>query len=275
MNYNIERFNYQVIGDQAPEKLVFLHGIMGQGKNWRSIAKHFSRKFQCLIYDQRGHGHSVHPETDYGLKDYAEDLKAILEGLAWGDPIHLVGHSMGGRVAVQFASLHPELLKSLVIVDIGPTSDWASMQGILDKLNFVPTPFADRAQAREFMETQFLSKFPNPMVMEFFYSNLEQKEDGGWDWIFEPAAIRQSLEASRVLDFWAEFHGLSMPTLLLRGEKSPDFKQEDFEKVVANNPHIRGEVVPGAGHWVHAEQPRKTISLMENFFQMDVGLIEC
>ena len=268
MNEKLKSFKYQIIGDDSSPKLIFLHGMMGRGKNWQSIAKNFSKTFQCLTFDQRGHGESIKPESGYHLENYAQDLKQILDDLAWAEPIYLVGHSMGGRVALFFASCYPELVKKLVIVDIGPTSNWDSMLGILDKMNFVPVPFSSRQEARSFMDEQFWPRYKSKMLTEFFYSNLVKKEDN-YDWVFSPDAIRQTLEASRLADYWLEFKDLSMGTLLIRGGESLDLSQEDFDKVVENNVNINGQVVEGAGHWVHAEKPLETMGLIRDFFNID------
>jgi esterase len=262
-----KRLNYQILGSDSSPKLVFLHGIMGQGRNWLSIAKKFSKQFQCLVYDQRGHGRSFHPNQGFELGDFSKDLHELLESIGWKEPIHLVGHSMGGRVALSYASQNPERLKKLVIVDIGPSANWDSMQSILEKLDFVPTPFLSRSDARDFMENQFLSRYPNKMVMEFFFSNLVDRE-GKYDWIFSKNLIRQSLELSRYKDYWGEFKSLQVPTLYIRGSESTDLKEEEFIKVLKNNPRIRGWTVEGAGHWVHAEKPLETIKIIGEFFNI-------
>lgn len=261
---------YQTIGDDSPQKLVFLHGILGQGRNWQSIAKKFSKNFQCMIYDQRGHGQSFHPSQGFELSDYAEDLKGILDELNWTDPVCLVGHSMGGRVALQFASLYPELVKRLVIVDIGADSSWETMSDILEMVNFVPAPFADRSEARAFMENEFLKAYPNKMVMEFLYSNLTQRNNQ-YDWLFSKEAVTQTLQLSRYRDYWALFKNLKMPTLLIRGGRSQHLPKDQFEKILQNNPRIQGAEIPGTGHWVHAEKPRETIQVIEDFLSMDAS----
>lgn len=262
-----KRIHYQIFGEDSSPKLVFLHGIMGQGRNWLSIAKKFSKNFQCLILDQRGHGQSFHPEKGFELGDFSKDLSDLLDHLGWKEPIYLVGHSMGGRVALTFANQHPDRVKKLVIVDIGPSANWDSMAAILEKLDFVPTPFTSRQQAREFMEQNFMARFPNKMVMEFFYSNLVER-DGQWDWIFSKPMIRQTLEVSRYKDYWSEFKNLKMPTLYIRGGESKDLKESEFIEVLRNNPNIQGWTVEGAGHWVHAEKPMETLRVIDGFFNI-------
>jgi len=273
MNQNKD-FNYQIIGSDSPSKFVFLHGILGRGRNWLGLAKKLSSTQQCLIFDQRGHGDSFKPEQGYQLHDYVEDLKDLLSQLNWSAPINLVGHSMGGRVALTFADLYPMRVRRLCIVDIGPTSNWASMEAILEKIRFVPTPFADRQQARLFMETKFLDRYQDKLLMEFFYSNL-RSINNRYDWVFSKQGVRQTLESSRYRDYWAEFKNLKMPTLLLRGEKSQDLSREDYEQVLANNPNIKGQVVKGAGHWVHAEKPEETEVLLRQFFNIADGADQC
>jgi pimeloyl-ACP methyl ester carboxylesterase len=267
MAQNQNPIHYQIIGEDTSPKLIFLHGIMGQGRNWQSIAKNFSKNFQCLLLDQRGHGKSSHPESGYELKNYAQDLLDVLDELDWRSPIYLVGHSMGGRVALHFANENPERVEKLVIVDIGPTSDWASMQGIIEKVNFVPTPFVSRKKAREFFDNEFMAKYQSKMLTEFFYSNLTERNDQ-YDWTFSKQGVIQTLENSRSKDHWGEFRSLSMPTLLIRGGVSTDLPKEDFDKVVANNENIQGREVPGAGHWVHAEKPREVIRFLREFFNI-------
>ena len=114
----LQNFNYKILGNLQSEKyLVFLHGLMGSGINWSSIAKLFAEDYQILIYDQRGHGRSFQPQEGYHPNDYAEDLYKILRELDW-DKINLVGHSMGGRNALSFAQLYPDSLQKLSLIHI-------------------------------------------------------------------------------------------------------------------------------------------------------------
>ena len=110
----IEQFHHQISGNPSGNKLVFLHGLMGSMTNWRRITPAFENDYQILTYDQRGHGRSFHPQHGYKPTDFAGDLKAILDELGWYN-IHLVGHSMGGRNALEFAYLFPRRADKLVI----------------------------------------------------------------------------------------------------------------------------------------------------------------
>lgn len=257
-------FNYQILGDAANPKLVFLHGIMGFASNWRSIARQFEDQYQILLFDQRGHGKSFHPSTGYAAVDYAQDLINILDELQW-PTCSLVGHSMGGRVAVQAATLAPERIEKLVVVDVGPNLDMQSMLVVEEQLNSVPTPFVSRDEARTFFDTVFLERYKSDMLKQFFYANLEEKADGTFDWKFSKHGILETLWKARTLDQSQQFKALKMPTLLIRGQNSSHLPEFLFEDVLAENPNIQGAVIKDAGHWVHAEKPDLVIEELRRF----------
>lgn len=257
-------FNYQIHGADANPKLVFLHGLMGFASNWKSIARHFEDSHQVLLYDQRGHGKSFKPSTGYATVDYAGDLITILNELGW-EKCSLVGHSMGGRVAVEVASIAPERVDKLVIADIGPVSDVHSMTSVEEKMNSVPVPFESRASARQFFDSVFLAKYGSETLKQFFYANIEEKANGTFDWKFSKVGILETLWKARTLQQWKQFDHLKMPTLLLRGEFSDDLSEELYAEVLERNPQILGKVISGAGHWIHADNPQLVIHALQNF----------
>ncbi|MCB9073794.1 MAG: alpha/beta hydrolase [Bdellovibrionaceae bacterium] len=257
-------FNYQIHGQDANPKVVFLHGLMGFASNWRGVARHFESRFQVLLYDQRGHGKSPQPTTGYSIAEYAQDFVTILDGLGW-EKASLVGHSMGGRVAIEVASRFPQRIEKLVVVDIGPVSDIRSMTAIEEKINSVPVPFASRDEARTFFDTEFLQKYKNETLKQFFYANIEQKANGEFTWKFSRPGILETLWKARTLNQWPQVEALTVPTLWIRGEKSADLPQDLFEEILRRNLHILGVEVPGAGHWVHADKPQETIEALADF----------
>ncbi len=270
----LERFYYQIHGPEgaSPEipKLVFLHGVMGYAANWRRISKAFESDYQILAYDQRGHGRSYHPDNGYAPEDYAGDLEAILDELGW-ERVHLVGHSMGGRVALTFAANYPSRVAKLVIEDIGPEMQPAASSLVIRMLDTVPVPFPSKREAKEWFDTEFMRIFaaePNRAALAaYLYANITENENKEAVWRFSEKGVRESVILGRATDRWAEVQRLSMPTLLVRGELSKDLPRELFEKVVETNPHIEGVEIKGAGHWVHSEQPEVFISVLERFFR--------
>ena len=265
---SLEDFNHQKLGNPDGKKLVFLHGLMGSGANWRSVAKSFQEEFEILLYDQRGHGRSRHMAS-YTPDDYSDDLLMILETFGW-EQIHLVGHSMGGRNAFHFAHLHPERVDKLVIEDITPAPDEKSADRITRMINLVPVPFSTRKEAKDF----FQNKFPkallgNPQAQtlaDYFYTNMVEKEDGTTSWRFDVDGIVQTIEAGRKAELWNEVESLSMPTLWMRGSESEDLPSDHFQRVLQSNSGIQGIEISPSGHWIHFDQPTQFVEAIQQFF---------
>lgn len=266
---HLENFHHQISGNPSGPKLVFLHGLMGSAGNWRRITPAFESDFHILTFDQRGHGRSFKPADGYHPRDFAEDLKLILDELGW-EQINLVGHSMGGRNALEFAHLFAQRVNRLVIEDIGVEAVGES--GIERLLDLVDTPFASREEAKKFFDEEYPKRIhfnPHPKVVsQFFFTNIERKSDGTYDWRFAKDAIISSLREGRSEDRWKEWSELKMPVLLVRGETSKDLPREMFEKMLQTLPPARGVEIPGAGHWVHFDQPDDFIRALKEFFDL-------
>lgn len=233
---------------------------MGYAGNWMRVTPSFEKAFHILTYDQRGHGRSMKPEHGYSPEDYASDLVKILDELGW-NKINLVGHSMGGRNAMSFASQYPQRVERLVIEDIGPDANQAAVSRIHKLLEGVPTPFADKRLAKEFL----MNKIPDPALGMYLYSNLEEKLDGSFDWRFSKSAILESVDLGRAKDRWDQIRKLTMPTLIIRGENSEEFPKLVFDKIGTINPKIKQVEIPGSGHWVHFDKPDEFIKVVNDF----------
>lgn len=258
----LNQFHYQIYGDSSSPKLVFLHGLMGFAANWRKIVSSFDDKFQILTFDQRGHGRSMKPETGYAPEDFADDLVKILDELGW-DKINLVGHSMGGRNALNFAARFPQRVISLVIEDISPESNPKDVARFENLLARVPTPFQNKKAAKDFL----LNDFGDPLLGNYFYSNLVENDRGLIDWRFSKSGILESVRMGRVRDRWADWRALKMPTLLVRGGNSTELSQDMYEKMLRENPKAKGIIIKDAAHWVHFDQPQEFIKALNTFLE--------
>ncbi len=275
MSY-LENFKYEISGPLEGRKLVFLHGVMGSGANWRRVVPHFQETYRILTYDQRGHGWSFKPKSGYAPEDYSLDLKMILDELNWNKVV-LIGHSMGGRNALHFAQKYPQRLEGLVIEDIGPQGNFAAMEKTIRMVEMVPVPFANKFAAKQYFDNEFErvlaenSKGPDAVqrahiLAQYFYTNIESRADGTASWRFSKDAILSSLRLGHFQPRWDAVRDLTIPTLFIRGEHSGDFPKDEFEKVLAlHNPNIRGVEVPSAGHWVHFDNPSGFISVLDEF----------
>jgi pimeloyl-ACP methyl ester carboxylesterase len=228
----------------------------------------FESTHKILLFDQRGHGKSFKPEDGYSPEDYADDLLSIINELGWS-AIDLVGHSMGGRNAMNFAFRFPNRVRKLVIEDIGPNADASAVERIKGLLAIVPTPFASKEKARIFFTDEFIERaknYPQPKALgQYFYANMDVKSDGSADWRFSKEAIIKSLEDGRSKDRWNEIESLEMPCLLIRGETSVDLNRKTFDEILKRNPRIIGVEIEKSGHWVHFDQPDLFISALKNF----------
>ncbi len=263
-----DNFNYQILGQATAPKLVFLHGLMGSGANWRRITPEFTNSFEILTFDQRGHGRSFQPDTGYSPEDYAGDLKKLLDELGW-QKVSLVGHSMGGRNALVFADLYPKYVDKLLIEDIGPDLNHQAGEKIKALINLVPVPFESRKVARDFFQGKFLELAkdnPNAQVLsQYFYTNMAENEHKQSDWRFSKVGVFASLHEGRAVERWRELKELKIPTLIVRGENSGELFQGVYEDMLECNNNINGVVVANSGHWVHAEQPIEFIKILKNF----------
>lgn len=264
----LDNFNYRITGEDHLPKVVFLHGLMGFLNNWGSVTRRLSSKYQCLVYDQRGHGKSIKPASGYHPKDFADDLAQILEALNWPS-VNLVGHSLGGRNALYFSYFYSERLKSLVIEDIGPEGDPESYLYYQKMLGAIPTPFASRTGIKEFFEQKFESDFASKenlkTIIPFLVANLEEKPNGQFDWKFSKEAIIDSVKQGRSEDLWPLIDHISVPTLYIRGQNSKDLQKSVYERVLKQNKLITGVEVSDAGHWIHADQPERFTQELEAF----------
>ncbi len=270
----LSNFHYSILGTNEKNRIVFVHGMMAFAANWRKIANRLENEFQCLIYDQRGHGRSFKPESGYTPEIFADDLNSITDELGW-DSFHLVGHSMGGRNAMVFANRFPHKVKTLTIEDIGPEADAKSVEYYREMLEQIPVPFASKEQIKNYFANEFAinfkSKEPMSVLSTFLQANLEEKTEGPsaqkYDWKFSKNAVYEIVEEGHRRDRWLEVANFKMPVLLIRGEFSHVLNHETFEKMLMVNPNIKGVEIPATGHWVHYEKHDQFVLELKQFIQ--------
>lgn len=259
-----ESLYHRIHGPNPPAKtpVVFLHGLMGFAANWGKIwPKIEGAGLSCLVLDQRGHGRSEKPATGYSPDDYAHDLRGLLEFVGW-NRAHIVGHSMGGRVALHFCALYPEFAASLTMEDSGAEARPDRLLWIKELLGKIPTPFPDRDSAKAFFEQHYRN---DPMTGWFLHANLEEKSGGQWDWRFHAPGMVETVASGRQMNAMKEFSSLSVPTLLVRGGRSVEFTADEAERMRDSRENVKLVTIPGAGHFVHAEKPEEFSSALLEF----------
>lgn len=246
-----------IIGKGKP--FVILHGFLGMGDNWKTLARQFSESnFEVHLVDQRNHGRSFHAdEFDYELM--AEDLKRYCNENNLSD-IVLLGHSMGGKTAMLFASKYPELVNKLLVADISPRYYPVHHDAILEGLSSLDfSEIKSRGEADEALSAYV----PEMGTRMFLLKNLYWVEKGqlGLRMNFE-VLKEQVSEVGEALPVHATF---DKETMFLRGDKSEYIGETDEAIINRHFPNSKIVTITNAGHWLHAENPEEFYDAVKDF----------
>lgn len=244
---------------ETGSRVVFCHGLFGQGRNWTQAAKALSAEHRVLLLDMPNHGRSPWTETF----DYLE--LADLVGAELGDePVALVGHSMGGKIAMCLALRHPELVDRLAVVDVAPVAYPSGREfvGYIETMQGLDlASLGSRSEAEDALR----EAVPNPVVRSFLLQNLRRSDDG-WHWQLNLDLLGDSMPG---LTGWpAEALGEATydgPVLWVGGADSDYIADEHAEEMDRRFPRNRRVLVKGAGHWVHSEQPEVFLEVLKRF----------
>ncbi|MBV6428240.1 MAG: Esterase YbfF [Haliscomenobacter sp.] len=248
--------NYKVMGEGFP--LVILHGLFGTLDNWQTLGKQLSRQFTVYLVDQRNHGRSPHlPHQDYPAM--AEDLHQFMEA-HWVYEAHVLGHSMGGKTAMEFALEYPDMVKKLVVVDIAPKPYESGHEDIFQALSAVDLPALTSRQEAEYTLRQYIRE---DGVVQFLLKNLSRHKDGHFEWKMNLPVLREYYD--EILAPPVAKGYFTGETLFVRGGRSKYILDEDQAAIRTFFPNYRLETIPDAGHWVHAEAPSALLELVQAF----------
>lgn len=240
--------------------LIILHGLFGQQGNWATHAKALSDTFAVYGFDARNHGQSAHSETmSYELMadDVLETMDAL--GIKSAD---FIGHSMGGKTAMQLAPNHPERVEKLLIVDIAPVTYQGGPDEVLAGLQQVnPENIFTRQEADETLQGYIDSK----NIRDFLLSNLQRSKEGAYQWRMGLAAISSSYQQLKAgLETDKSFSG---ETLFIKGELSDYILPDYSPQILSMFPAAKIVEVEGAGHWVHSEKAEQFLKLTRDFLE--------
>ena len=247
----------KIIGEGTP--FIILHGFLGMGDNWKTLAMRFSKLgYQIHLVDQRNHGRSFHSEVfDYEL--LANDLKAYCTQNSIEKCV-LLGHSMGGKTAMLFAALYPNLVHKLIVADIAPRFYPVHHDAILEGLSSLDfSRIKTRKQADEKL-SEYISELG---IRQFLLKNLYWSTTG-------QLALRINLEAlknnvSEVGEALPLDLNVEVPTLFVKGDRSEYIGPNDEQQIYAQFPNASIQTIPNAGHWLHAENPEAFFTAVAHF----------
>ena len=246
---------YREMGEGQP--LVILHGLFGFSDNWQTQAKKFSDYYRVILVDLRNHGHSPWSDAfSYALM--VEDLKSLFDALNLTDVI-LLGHSMGGKVAMHFAQKYEDRLNKLIVVDMGVKSYPLHHEHILKAFHEIDlSKLAARSEAEAILK-QFID---SDGVRQFLLKNLYWMEKGKLSWRVNFPVLER--EMSEILSSLPEKEVLTS-TLFIRGELSNYILDSDIPILESYFPDSQLVSVENAGHWVHAEAPEAFVDAVLGF----------
>ena len=238
---------FETVGSGAP--LLVLHGLFGSSTNWRGVARQLADTHTVHSVDLRNHGASPWADSmDYA--EMADDVMQLMDRLALNEAA-VLGHSMGGKTAMALALRHPQRVSRLVVVDIAPVS-------YADTL----TPFAEAMRSVDVMTTAHRAEVqrrlqkavPEPGVVPFLMQNLVAHNDH-FDWRINLMGI--SAAVPQLCGFPSTLLGarFDRPVTVLAGANSNYVVQSDGTDIRPMFGQVEVEVIPEAGHWVHADQP--------------------
>jgi len=254
------KLNFRKYGEGEP--VIILHGLLGSLDNWATIGRSLGELFKTHIVDLRNHGQSPHSDT-MSFSEMAGDVIELMDDEGMGKA-SLIGHSLGGKVAMQLALGHSERVVKLIVVDIAPRAASGTYDNVFKGLFAVdPSAIQSRDQADAIM-AQYL---PEVRFRQFLLKNLTRNETGGFRW-------RMNLEG--IFANYAKInlaiksdHTFDGDVLFVRGKRSNYVTDGDMPHILQLFPKVNLVTVAGAAHWVHADAPEAFQKAVLDFLRSD------
>ena len=247
------------LGGAGRPPLVILHGMLGSSRNWQTTGRDLAARFHVRALDLRNHGDSPHaPEMTYAAM--VADVLHWLDAQGLGR-VTLMGHSMGGKVAMRLACHHPERVEELIVVDIAPRDyRWAAHREEFAAMNELDLAhLVSRAAAEKALE----ARVPDWAMRKFLLTNLARDADCPWRWSINLPALTAALPAMEANSL-APTDRFAGPTLFIAGGRSRYVEAVDHAAIRRHFPAARIEVVPAAGHNPHIEAREAFVALVPN-----------
>jgi pimeloyl-ACP methyl ester carboxylesterase len=258
-------FHYTEWGKTDARAIVLLHGITGHARGWDTVARALATDARVLALDQRGHGDSEAPaDNDYRVGTMAADLAAFVDALGLAR-VSVVGHSMGGRIAIAYAGEHGSRLDRLALVDIGPDIATTGLLRVRSLMAQSPEVVESEAWALRYLRAG------NPLYDEAELRHrvthaLKRRPDGSLTWKYAQGLRDMMREGRRdPVDLWPALRQIPCPTLVVRGSESDILTAEQAKQVVEGLPLGQLVEIAGAGHTVPGDKPLEFTQALRAF----------
>jgi esterase len=249
--------HFSTLGSGKP--LVILHGLFGSSKNWQSHTRQFANHFQVITVDLRNHGQSFHAdEMNYSVM--AEDVAQLLVRLELA-ACDVLGHSMGGKVAMMLALQNPDLVARLIVADIAPVAYFHQYDDLIDPILSLPlATIESRAQADQLLR----QNVPEDQLRAFLLQNLV-REPTGWRWRVNWSIIQRDMEWLTGFGDLPQDWLVDLPGLFIRGANSDYVSDAEIMVIEQHFSNYTIKTIEDAGHWLHAEKPEPFNRLVLDF----------
>jgi pimeloyl-ACP methyl ester carboxylesterase len=252
--------HHEIVGD-GPRTTLMLHGLLGSGRNLSSLARRWAErdaKRRIVLTDLTGHGRSPRLPEGASLADVAADVLGLVARLSAGTAVDVVGHSLGGRVALKMALLDSAALSDAVLLDIAPgaAEPPSDVTALVAALLAAPARVRNRQDMRRFLLSTGLA----PSLTDWLLTNLERQGDG-YGWRIDRSSVARFGRAQGAEDLWSAVEQDGSPvSLCVRGGRSRFVSEADADRLRRAGCAV--ETLPAAGHFVHIDQPGELLDLV-------------
>lgn len=242
------------------EPVVILHGLFGLSDNWVTHAKRLAEKYSVFLPDLRNHGRSPHSPT-FNYHAMADDIFEFIEDHELKNSI-LIGHSMGGKVAMQFALQNPDMVSKLIVIDISPVK-YPDRDAHFDIISAMMSINFEAVHSREEVSEVLATRIPQNATRQFILKNLYRKTKTTFDWRLNLQSISNNMDL--IFAGIESEESYDKPALFIKGERSDYIKEEHLPFIEKLFPNYELQSIKGAGHWIHVDAPDEVCTLFSNF----------
>ena len=252
------QLNFKSFGQGRP--IIFLHGLFGMLDNWQTFGKRMAAEdFLVYLVDQRDHGKS--PFTnEFSYPILANDLKAFMDQ-NWLHEAIVLGHSMGGKTAMQFASEYPDMIDKVIIVDIAPKQYKGGHESIFNALRSINL---EKVESRKEVSDHLYANLDEAeSTIQFLLKNLRRNKEGGYQWKMHVENLYNHYNS--ILSNTLPDEEIDVETLFVRGGQSNYINDKDWDSIARQFIYAELKTIEDSGHWVHAQKPDELFDVILSF----------
>ena len=254
---NFIKLNYKQYGTSG-RHIIILHGLFGTLDNWQTISRELGDRYIVTAFDLRNHGRSPHSD-EFSVSVMASDVYEMMQELRIPSAV-IIGHSMGGKVAMVFSMAYPAVTDGMVSIDMAPKQYMRGHDDIFEALERVDLNVGSRKEVDDVL-AQGIADYG---TRQFLMKNLSRRYDGnGFEWKMNLPVIKANYED--IIDPIDTYNVYEGPALFIRGGKSNYILDEDKIHIKKLFPYAEFLTIEGAGHWVHADKPQETYNAIAEF----------